>query len=92
MTSDLTKHLRSHASLLFDCMISVKKRMLAMTKYVHIVIDNADVYESSNDDRIKRYASRGQNRNCVYASTDIYHIDKAAVECIDIIDKHAMPK
>ena len=99
MTNDLVKYLRSRNYTSFNDTISVNDCMIEMTKYAAAMIDNADVYTGVSvsvgglsSHRIRRYTPPGQTRNYVYADQEIEAIIRAAVECIDIIDKRAMPK
>ena len=69
--------------------------MLEINTYVSIVTDNADVYEGNGGTfggPIWRYTPPGQRSSRVYAYDDIADIDTAAVKCIDMMDKHDMPK
>ena len=66
--------------------------MIYMTKYVNAMIDNAGVYSGGGGSRIWRHTHPGQYSSCVMAHQDVENINEAAVKCIDIIDKHAMPK
>ena len=90
MTSDLAKYQRSHASLSLNYMASVKDCMLEMTKHANVMIDNADAY-SGGGIYIGRLALPGQ-RGSIYAHQDIDYLVRAAVKCIDIIDKHVIPE
>ena len=93
MKNNLTKHRRSHARLLVNYVTSVNDCMLEMATYVDIMIYNIDVYESNRGWRICRnYTPPGQRGSYIYAHQDIDNINKAAIKCIDIIDKHVMPK
>ena len=90
--NDLTKRLRSHARLPSNDMTLVNDCMIEMDKYVVAVIDNAGVYEGNDVSRIWRYTPASQTRNYVFAHEDIDDILKAAVKCIDTIDKRDMSK
>ena len=93
MTNNIFKYLRSRNYISFKPVASVNDCMIDMTKYVTSVIDNADVYEGhSFGGQLWRYEPSGRRSQCVSAYRDIDSIVKAAVKCIDIIDKRVMPK
>ena len=93
MTNDIFKYLRSRNYISFKPVASVNDCMIYMTKSVTVMIDNADVYEGhSFGGQLWRYEPSGQKNKCVSAYRDIDNMVKAAIKCIDVIDKHAMPK
>ena len=92
MANDLIKFLRSHTYTSFKHMTSVKDCMIEMAAYVNAVIDNADVYEGDSCFTLWRYTPPGQINSYVCAYQDIDNIAKAAIKCIDIIDKHVVRK
>ena len=63
-----------------------------MVRYASVMIGNADVYEGDVDSRIWRYTTPRAAGGYCWALTDINHIEKAAVDCIDPIVKHKIPK
>ena len=91
MTNDLTKLRRSRASLLLGYLTSVNDCMLEMIYYVAVMVDNAGAY-SGGGIYTWRLPLPGQRGSYIYAHQDIDNINKAAIKCIDIIDKHVMPK
>ena len=71
-------------------MESVNECVSDIIRYLDIMIDNADeYYEGMFSSNIIRYSSEAGIK---YASNDISYIDKAAIKCIDIIDKHNSAK
>ena len=92
MTNDIFKYLRSRNYISFKPVASVNDCMIDMTTRVDVVTDSADVYEGAALLRIGRRTPPGQNDSWIFAFGDIDNIDKAAIKCIDIIDKHVMPK
>ena len=92
MTNDLPKNLRSHASLPSNDMASVNACMIEVAKYVDAMIGNAGVYEGNSVGLIWRWTPANQTRNYVLALEDMDDIVKAAIKCIDIIDKRVIPK
>ena len=89
MTNDITNHQISGAGLSLIYVTSVNACMLEMAKYGGIVIDNADEYQGDADRRTWRLTP---SRKCVYACKEIDDIDRTAIKCIDVIDKHVMSK
>ena len=63
-----------------------------MIECVDSMIYNADVYKGNDSNLIWRYTPPGQYGKFLYAYKDIDNIEQAAKKCIDIIDKHDIPK
>ena len=93
MTNDIFKYLRSRNYISFKPVASVNDCMIDMTKYVIVMIDNADMYEGHIfGGQLWRHEPSGRPSKCVSAYRDIDSIVKAAVKCIDTIDKRVIPK
>ena len=92
MTNDLVKFLKLHTYISLKHVSSVKDWILKMTTYVDVVIDNADVYKGGYGNWICRYTPPAQYFSYVSAHQEIDIIVKAAIKCINIIDKRFMPK
>ena len=73
--------MRKYASIRY--LASVDEHLVDMIKYVDVMIDNADVYYDYGWAAIQRDIPSG---GFVYSADDIHFINKAAINCIDIID------
>ena len=75
-------------------MTSVNDCMLDMIGHFDAMIGNIDVYEGDDAGSycIYRYTPPGQGSSCVMAYGETDDIVKAAIKCIDIIDKHTLRK
>ena len=92
MTTDLVKYLISHTYISFKHMALVKDCLLEMTKYVDAMIYYGAEYGGNESYYYYRREPPGQTSTYDYAHRDLDGIVKAAVKCIDIIDKRVMPK
>ena len=80
--NDVVKHLRSSNYASIKHVASVQACIPDMIVYVDVMIDNADVYYGSIG-TVFRTSSSG----FVSASDDIDNIDRAAIICVEIIEK-----
>ena len=66
--------------------------LLEVATHVDIVIDNADAYQENGVSYIWRWKLSGEYSSYVFAHQDIAGTVNAAIKCIDVMDKHDMPK
>ena len=67
-------------------MISVNDCISLIIKYVDVMIDNADAYCHQSSLGIYRQIKSSNYQLPAYIN--IRNIDKATIDCIDIIDRH----
>ena len=90
-TNYLSAHLASSDMHdIIKTMAAVNKLVLDMSKYLDVVIDNADVYYYDHTFGMARRVPT--SLYVAYAYKDIGNIEEAAIKCIDVIDDHIMPK